>query len=357
MITRTPSSRPTLPASLRDSEVSTTHNSAPLWQQSLAQAVKTLGELHDELGLETQHIHLAESAHRDFPLRVPRSFVRRMRHNDPQDPLLLQVLPTAEELHATPGYSVDPLRESDSVVTPGLLHKYRGRALLMVTGACAIHCRYCFRRHFPYADHHPSGDGWDQALQYIAGDATLSEVILSGGDPLSASDHKLARLASSLASIPHLRRLRVHTRLPVVLPERVDSSLLGWLTGSRLKPVMVIHSNHPREIDDAVRDAISRLRGAGIPVLNQTVLLAGINDDVSTLRALSEVLFEAGVQPYYLHLMDRVDGAAHFEVDETSARRLIWQLMQELPGYLVPKLVREVAGAPAKLSIAPLTTP
>ncbi len=354
MISRTPSLQPTPASGPRSSDLALPSEGAAPWQRSLAQAVRSTGELLDLLGLDPQMLEGAAPAQRDFPLRVPHSFVRRMRGGDPKDPLLLQVLPTSQELDANPGYSADPLGESDATAVPGLLHKYRGRALLMVTGACAIHCRYCFRRHFPYADHNSGGDTWDQALSYIAADSTLTEIILSGGDPLSVSDRKLARLASALASIPHLRRLRIHTRLPIALPERVDDNLLQWLTASRLQPVVVIHTNHPREIDRDVRLAIARLRDASIPVLNQTVLLAGINDDVPTLRELSETLFEAGVHPYYLHLMDRVDGAAHFEVDESFAQDLVWQLMSELPGYLVPKLVREVAGTPAKLPIPPL---
>ena len=327
---------------------------APRWQRSLAGAVKTLPELCELLDLRPGEIPGAAAAHRDFPLRVPRAFVRRMRRGDPNDPLLRQVLPIARESHPTPGYGRDPLAEKRAGAAPGLLHKYRGRVLLVVTGACAIHCRYCFRRHFPYDEHSPWGDGWRSALRYIAAEASLHEVILSGGDPLAVADDKLENLAAALAEIPHLRRLRIHSRLPVVLPERVDERLLAWLTASRLRPVLVVHANHPREIDDAVRRAITRLRRAGLTVLNQTVLLAGINDDAGTLQDLSERLFSAGALPYYLHLPDPVAGTAHFAVDEASGRRLLAELMRRLPGYLVPRLVREDPAAPAKRPLAPL---
>ncbi len=326
----------------------------PAWQRSLAEAVSSLGELLRLLELEADSLTEAGLAQESFPLRVPRGFVRRMRRRDPHDPLLRQVLPAAEELAAAPGYSPDPLAEGRCSPAPGLLHKYRGRALLVVTGACGVHCRYCFRRHFPYAEHRPRQDGWRPALEVLAGDPSLSEVILSGGDPLVLADDKLGELAGELAEIPHLERLRIHTRMPIVLPERVDERLLAWLTASRLRPVVVVHANHGNEIDTEVRAAMQRLHGAGVTLLNQAVLLAGVNDRVEVLKNLSEALFEVGVLPYYLHLMDRVSGAAHFEVDEPTAKHLCWALMQQLPGYLVPRLVREESGAPAKYPICPV---
>jgi EF-P beta-lysylation protein EpmB len=252
------------------------------------------------------------------------------------------------ETRPQPGFERDPLGEERVSPVPGLLHKYRGRALLVVTGACAIHCRYCFRRHFPYAEH---AAAWEGALGYLAADPTVTEVILSGGDPLAVTDERLGALARRLAEIPHLRRLRVHTRLPVVLPERVDEGLLEWLAGTRLAPLLVLHANHPRELDGAVAAAVGRLRGAGVPVLNQAVLLAGINDRVEDLAGLSEGLFEIGVLPYYLHLLDPVAGAAHFEVPLPRGRELVAELARLLPGYLVPRLVREVPGAPAKVPV------
>ncbi len=321
------------------------------WQRSLAAAVRSLGELLDLLELAPDAVEGADGAARDFPLRVPRGFVARMRRGDPHDPLLRQVLPSAEELDAVPGFGRDPLDERGASPAPGLLHKYRGRALLLAAGACGVHCRYCFRRHFPYTEHRPGA--LRAALRYLEAREDVHEVILSGGDPLAATDDRLAELSAALEAIGHLRRLRIHTRMPVVLPERVDARLLAWLAASRLRPVMVLHANHPREIDGAVGAAVRRLRDAGVTVLNQSVLLAGVNDRVETLRRLSERLFEAGVLPYYLHVVDRVEGAAHFEVDEKTAGRLIWDLMQQLPGYLVPRLVREQPGAPAKLPIPP----
>ena len=329
------------------------------WQRALGDAVSSVGELLDLLGLAPEslpaHLRPAAAAAREFPLRVPRGFAARMRPGDPSDPLLLQVLPTAAELVAAPGYTADPLAEVDEAAAtspvPGVLHKYRGRALLLVTGACGIHCRYCFRRHFPYGDHAPRGDGWGRALDWLAASHGIEEVILSGGDPLAATDEKLARLVESLDAIPHLRRLRVHTRMPVVLPERVDDALTSWLGGTRLSTVIVLHANHAREIDGAVTAAIARLRAAGAAVLNQAVLLAGINDSVEAQCELSRALFEARALPYYLHLLDRVAGAAHFEVSQARARELLHGVMGELPGYLVPRLVREVPGAPFKVPL------
>lgn len=321
------------------------------WQRALAEAVGSVGELLDLLELPADLLPAGLAAARDFPLRVPRGFVARMRPRDPADPLLRQVLPVAAELDAVPGWTADPLAEAAVAAAPGMLHKYRGRALLVATGACAVHCRYCFRRHFPYGEHAGKAEGWSRAVERVAADPSIEEVILSGGDPLALADAHLAPLAERLAAIPHLRRLRVHTRVPVVLPERVDAELLAWLGGSRLAPVVVLHANHPRELDAAVAAAVARLRAAGATVLNQAVLLAGVNDSVAALAELSRRLFDCAVLPYYLHLLDRVAGAAHFEVPEGEARRLVRELRGELPGYLVPRLVREVPGAPSKLPV------
>lgn len=326
----------------------------PAWRRALAEAVTDPAELLGLLDLPAELLPEARRAAELFGLRVPRSFVARMRPGDPRDPLLLQVLPLGRELEAVPGYSEDPLAEGEAVIRPGLLHKYRGRVLLVVTGTCAVHCRYCFRRHFPYAESHPGWSGWGETLEAVAADPEVREVILSGGDPLSAGDERLAELVSGIAAIPHVERLRVHTRNPVVLPERVDSRLLAWLSGTRLRTVVVVHANHAREIDGAVRAAFARLRDAGATLLNQSVLLAGVNDSADALVELSETLFEAGALPYYLHLLDRVRGAAHFEVPEDRARRLVGEAAARLPGYLVPRLVREVPGAPAKVAAPPL---
>ncbi len=286
---------------------------------------------------------------KQLPVRVPRPYAGRMIAGDLQDPLLRQVLPSARELQLIPGYTGDPLGEAHAVATQGLLHKYHGRALLVVTGACPVHCRYCFRRHFPFADHRDL----QPALEQIRTDPSIEEVILSGGDPLMLDDERLGELAGDLAAIPHLQRLRVHTRMPVVLPQRVNDSLLGWLTGSRLQPVLVLHANHAAELDAAVLTGLRLLHTAGVVLLNQSVLLAGINDRVDTLRELSEALLAGGVLPYYLHLLDQVQGAAHFAVAEETARRLLGELMTRAPGYLVPRLVREQEGAPCKLPLAP----
>jgi EF-P beta-lysylation protein EpmB len=240
----------------------------------------------------------------------------------------------------------------DAAAAPGLLRKYHGRALLVTTGACAVHCRYCFRRHFPYAEQNPGGTQWPRVLEHLDADATINEIILSGGDPLALSDERLAALAAALDAVPHLRTLRLHTRLPVVLPERIDEALLRWLRATRLKAVVVIHANHAREIDADVVAALARLRRAGAVLLNQTVLLKGVNDDAETLAALSEALFAAEVLPYYLNALDRVAGAAHFEVEHGRARALIETLRRRLPGYLVPRLVCETAGAPYKLPLS-----
>jgi EF-P beta-lysylation protein EpmB len=324
--------------------------SPPAWQRALGEAVSSVGELLDLLELPSELLPAGTAAGRDFPLRVPRRMLARMRRGDPRDPLLLQVLPAAAELRGLPGWERDPLVEAAVSPVPGVLHKYAGRALLLVTGACGVHCRYCFRRHFPYAEH-AARSAWPEAIAYLRRERSLGEVILSGGDPLALPDERLAELARELAGIPHLHTLRVHTRMPVVIPERVDAALLAWLGGSRLRPVVVLHANHPHELDDEVATAVGRLRAAGTLVLNQAVLLAGVNDEAETLVALSQRLFACGALPYYLHLLDRVAGAAHFVVPAARARRLVRTLRERLPGYLVPRLVRELPGAPCKLPL------
>ena len=247
---------------------------------------------------------------------------------------------------------IDAVGDLAKLKAGGIIHKYHGRALVIATGACAVNCRYCFRRHFPYGETRASRNHWRAMLAELAADDSIEEVILSGGDPLSLTDDKLAELAQGLDEIPHLKRLRLHTRQPIVLPERVNEDLLDWLTATRLKPVVVLHANHANEIDGPVAEATARLRAAGIPLLNQAVLLAGVNDTLDVLKSLSERLFEVGVLPYYLHLLDRVQGAAHFEVDEAAGKALVRELAGHLPGYLVPRLVREIAGKPAKTWIA-----
>ncbi len=331
----------------------TRQNTPPdTWQRQMAEAVTSIDDLAAALGLDPALIGASEESKRRFALRVPRSYVARMRRGDPHDPLLLQVLPAAAELAHAPGFVGDPLAESAALRAPSLLHKYHGRALLVTTSACAVHCRYCFRREFPYADAISGEPRWNAALEAIASDASIEELILSGGDPLSLGNGRLTLLTSSLARIPHIRRLRLHTRQPIVLPARVDAGFCAWLGRLPWPVAIVLHANHPREIDAEVRAACARLQSAGARLLNQSVLLRGVNDSADTLAELSARLFDAGVLPYYLHLLDPVRGAAHFDVPEEEARALTGELTRRLPGYLVPRLVREIPGAPSKVSLA-----
>ncbi|OGI46169.1 MAG: EF-P beta-lysylation protein EpmB [Candidatus Muproteobacteria bacterium RIFCSPHIGHO2_01_FULL_65_16] len=323
----------------------------PAWQEELSRAVTDPAELLQILRLGTGLLPAARAAARVFPLRVPRGYIARMRPGDPADPLLRQVLPLGAELEPVAGFGPDPVGDLAAVAARGVLHKYRGRVLLIATGACAVNCRFCFRRHFPYGGAAAATDRWREALAYIAADDSIAEVILSGGDPLMLADRRLGEFARALAAISHVRRLRLHTRLPIVLPERVDDGLLAWLGGTRLQAVVVVHANHANEIDSTVRAALARLRDGGAALLNQSVLLRGVNDSVVALADLSVALFDAGAQPYYLHLLDRVQGAAHFAVDEAAARALMSDLNARLPGYLVPRLVRELPGAPAKVRL------
>ena len=321
------------------------------WQEQLATSIRDPKELLQKLELDPALLDGALAAHSDFPLRVPQAYLQRIERGNPNDPLLRQVLPLGTELLATPGYSNDPLEELNANPVPGLVHKYHGRVLLIVSPNCAINCRYCFRRHFPYGDNKPGRSEWQQALDYIAADPSISEVIFSGGDPLAASDRQLEWLTSKLEAIHHVKRLRIHTRLPVVIPDRITDHLLQWLGDSRLFTSMVIHSNHPNELDENTRNALVRLRNTGITLLNQTVLLADINDAPRVLGQLSERLFECSVLPYYLHQLDHIAGAAHFAVSDELARSLHRELLVTLPGYLVPKLVRELPGIPYKMPI------
>ncbi|HEV8078496.1 MAG TPA: EF-P beta-lysylation protein EpmB [Marinobacter sp.] len=322
------------------------------WQDALKDLIRTPEALFQALELDISLLPAALKASQSFELRVPRAFVARMHKRDINDPLLRQVLPLGQELLAEPGYSQDPLAEAAANPHPGLIHKYHGRVLLIVTGSCAINCRYCFRRHFPYADNRPGRADWQQALDYIRADTSITEVIFSGGDPLNAPDSQLAWLVNQLEGIQHITRLRIHTRLPIVIPSRITDDCLSWLAHNRFATSVVIHSNHANELDAEVGQALERLRSAGIVLLNQTVLLKGINDDTDTLANLSERLFALGVLPYYLHLLDKVAGAAHFAVGLNQARALHLQLRQRLSGYLVPKLVQELPGEASKTPIS-----
>lgn len=332
--------------------VNTTILQTASWQEQLRDMVRDGDELLRLLRLDSEAMPDVSAALRQFPLRVPRHFVGKMRPGDWQDPLLLQVLPQSSETDLQPGFVDDPLEERHANPAPGLIHKYRGRVLMITTPACAVHCRYCFRRNFPYQDNNPSRAHWQQALDYISARPDIGEVILSGGDPLSASDDYLAELIERIATIPHVHTLRLHSRLPVVLPARITPSLVEVLTGHRMQTVLVIHSNHPNELDDDTAEALQRMRQAGVTLLNQSVLLKGINDDADTLVSLSERLFQCQTLPYYLHLLDKVSGAGHFECSEEVARQLRESLLARLPGYLVPRLVREDAGASSKTPIA-----
>ncbi|MEQ6884271.1 EF-P beta-lysylation protein EpmB [Salicola sp. Rm-C-2C1-2] len=332
-------------------ETTTIASDRPRWQKELGRAITTPEALCQRLSLPESMIAGMAAGHRQFPIRAPEPWLQRIEPGNPDDPLLRQILPFPEEGEDHTGYVSDPLEEvsgDDASAASGLVHKYASRALLMVTGACAINCRYCFRRHFPYDEHQLGGSGWDEALARIQADPAINEVIFSGGDPLASPDRLLARLAAAVAAIPTVQRLRIHTRLPVVIPQRVNADLLEWLSQTPLQKVLVLHINHPAEIDDDVRRALRALADTGATLLNQAVLLRRINDNAETLERLSERLFECGVLPYYLHAFDPIAGAAHYDTGDEKARELARQLIERLPGFLVPRLVREIPGAPAK---------
>jgi EF-P beta-lysylation protein EpmB len=329
------------------------------WKKELARAFRRPEELLRYLDCDAPELLEARPATADFPMLVPRGFAALMRRADPRDPLLLQVLPSAAESLPVAGYCKDPVDDRAACRAPGLLRKYAGRALIIVSGACAVHCRYCFRRHFSYTRQllaHPNTDQGEErihaALAAIAATPNVHEVILSGGDPLLLDDDALSRLVKHIEQLEQVRRLRLHTRLPVVLPSRITPALCTLLSSSRLRPVLVIHANHAAELGAAAATALDKLAQARIPLLNQSVLLRNVNDNAEVLAALAERLFDLGVINYYLHQLDRVDGAAHFEVADEQARQLLASLHARLPGYLVPRLVREIPGAPGKTPLA-----
>ena len=327
---------------------------APSWKRALASAIRDPEVLLKELGLGASQVPGVDLKAAGFPLVVPRSFLARMRSGDPHDPLLRQVLSLDVEHDAVPGYVRDPVGDLASAQSAGVLHKYAGRVLVIAASACAVHCRYCFRRHFPY-DGAPQGSASrDAACAYVASDSSIHEVILSGGDPLLLGDDGLREWSERLSAIPHVTRLRLHTRLPIVLPSRVDDGLLGWLDGNRalgLTTWFVVHANHPAELEGDCAAALRRLVSAGVPVLNQAVLLRGVNDDADVLAALCERLVDLGVQPYYLHQLDPVAGAAHFLVPQERGLALMAALRQRLSGYAVPRYVREVPGELHKVDL------
>ncbi len=324
------------------------------WQEVLSQSVTSPQELLEILDLDPALLPGAIAGSQSFQIRVPRTFIARMERGNPNDPLLRQVLPIQAELDEMPGFTLDPLGEQPKNSHRGIIHKYHGRLLLMPGQLCAVNCRFCFRRHFPYEDNTLNKEEWQSALEYIRQDTSLKEIILSGGDPLAQNDQRLAWIIEQLAKIPHLQRLRIHTRLPIMIPQRVTDTLLKWLTGTRLQPIVVLHSNHPHEIDDHVTDVTKRLHQHGVQLLNQSTLLRGINDNADALIELSEKLFSSHVMPYYLHLFDKVQGAAHFDVDEDHARAIMGEMARRSSGYLVPKLAREMAGMPCKITVPPI---
>ena len=320
------------------------------WRGSMKRAIRSAGELRKHLNLASPVDDPNGSAGEDhgFPVFVPLEFAARMKPGDPNDPLLRQVLPVPEEAESPEGFSSDPVGDLHAAVAPGLLHKYHGRALAITTGACGIHCRYCFRREFPYSDNSSRGDHLDLALKYLRENDSVEEVLLSGGDPLTLTDDSVAELMQQIESIPHVRRLRWHTRMPIVIPSRVTNAWIERMRASRLTSWVVVHCNHPAELDAETGAALMRLVDAGVPVLNQAVLLRGVNDDVDVLESLCRRLIDLRVMPYYLHQLDRVRGAAHFEVDQECGRALISQLESRLPGFAVPRFVCEQAGEASK---------
>jgi L-lysine 2,3-aminomutase len=324
------------------------------WQQAMKNAIRDSQSLCKALNLSPNDLSLSEKGEREFPVFVPLEFLSRMQLGNPSDPLLLQVLPQSSESIVDPEFSNDPVGDSAVELAPGLLHKYAGRVLLILSGACAIHCRYCFRRHYPYGTAPKNFERWHPALRYIEDDPSIHEVLFSGGDPLTLTDQLLGQLISRLDSIPHVTRLRIHTRLPVVIPQRIDDSLLSLLANSKLSKWVVLHINHVQEIDASVVCAIRRLQQIGITVLNQSVLLKGINDSVQAQYALCEKLIDTGVMPYYLHQLDRVSGASHFEASTDHGLQIVETLTSMLPGFGVPKYVQEIAGENSKTSVSVL---
>lgn len=328
-------------------------SATPTWRNAMKLAIRDSTSLLKTLQIDPLAVGLSRAAEEQFPVFVPIEFLHRMRPKDPADPLLLQVLARSEEANNPAGFHTDPVGDSLVEVVPGLLHKYQGRVLMILSGVCAIHCRYCFRRHYPYSTAPKNSTDWQPALDWIQNDPSIHEVILSGGDPLTVTDDKLVELAKRLDSIPHLSRLRIHTRLPVVIPQRIDDSFCKWFSSSRLSKWIVLHINHANEIDDHVLEAIRRLQSCGAVVLNQAVLLRDVNDSVAALEELCERLVDHGVLPYYLHQLDKVAGASHFEVQESQGTQLVAELAKRLPGFAVPKYVVEISGEASKSPVLP----
>lgn len=320
------------------------------WQKELAMSFTDPISLLDYLQIDNSDFAADAEARRLFPMRVPRHFARLMEKGNRRDPLLIQVLPDRQEFLTPPGFVLDPLSEHDTAGR-GLLHKYNSRVLMIVRGGCAVNCRYCFRRHFPYSDNSLSKQEFAAHLNYIEANTNINEVIFSGGDPLMAKDSHLSDMAQQIAGIAHIKRLRIHTRLPVVLPERLDSAFFDWFATSPLQRIMVLHVNHANELSGELIKRLAKLKQAGVTLLNQAVLLRGVNDTADTQTALNEALFDAGVMPYYLHTLDKVQGAAHFDVSLEEARVLMAEVIKRQPGFMVPKLVTEIGGQPGKTPV------
>ena len=314
------------------------------WQRSLAAAIRDADELIDRLRLPDHLRPAARSAAQRFPLLVPESFLRRIEPERADDPLLRQVLPLDAEHEDVPGFGVDAVDDARFRTAPGLLQKYHGRALFMATGSCAVHCRYCFRRHYPYGEEPRRLMDWEPALSALNQNTATEELILSGGDPLMLTDQRFSDLLDRIESIPHLRRLRIHTRLPIVLPDRMTPALIRRLNNCRLKIIFVVHANHPAELINDCADCLQCLVRTPLTVLNQAVLLKGVNDSATVQCNLSLRLIELGVMPYYLHQLDRVAGTAHFEVPIATGRAILREMRQQLPGYAVPRYVQEIPG-------------
>ncbi|WP_421855948.1 EF-P beta-lysylation protein EpmB [Marinomonas sp.] len=324
------------------------------WSQHLSQALTSLPELIEHLGLPKDLAQQGIEAHQNFKLLVPRPYLSRIEYGNAHDPLLLQVLPSLAEMQKVAGYTKDPLEEADHNPQKAIVHKYKRRLLVITTGTCAVNCRYCFRRHFPYGDNQLAQAEWDSVIDYLTAHPEVNEVILSGGDPLMMKDSLLADKVRKLDALPQIKRLRIHSRLPVVIPDRVCDDMLAWIKSSRLDIVMVWHINHANEMDEELAQAAYKLKRAGVTLLNQGVLLKGVNDSVDAQVNLSEAVFDAGILPYYMFTLDPVEGAAHFDISIEDAQRLMGKVAAELPGYLVPRLAKEIPGKPAKSVFAPL---
>jgi EF-P beta-lysylation protein EpmB len=324
------------------------------WSQHLSQAITSLPKLINHLGLPVSLIEQGTEADQSFKLLVPRPYLSRIEYGNPNDPLLLQILPSTTEMQKVLGYNKDPLEEADHNPQKAIVHKYKRRLLVITTGTCAVNCRYCFRRHFPYDDNQLAQAEWQSVIEYLQVHPEVNEVILSGGDPLMMKDTLLADKVRQIEALPQVKRLRIHSRLPVVIPARVTDDMIDWIRASRLDIIMVWHINHANEVDEELAQAALKLKQAGVTVLNQGVLLRGINDSVEAQVNLSEAVFSAGILPYYMFTLDPVEGAAHFDISVEDAQKLMGKVAAELPGYLVPKLAKEIPGKASKTVFAPI---